>query len=344
MQLSLAYLNHYHANTKTDPNVKERVGWATVDVEIQDVPKAHLEQVFQDNDGYFAGFDSDKAYACDDHYWAIAEATNGVVGKRVTEKRNYHRGFGDDKGWPLANFDRSAQKAFAWAAFEFRLFSRAPAVGVYSTEPHNYRNYNPGTKVVWDDRPEIEARVKAYFERNLLASDNRIFCRIDRPCLHVEEDRYSYTREFIRVLTPYGGFGDPLIDFSEAYAAIDDIEKSRRDIHWSTQVKVSFNAIPDRGTEPLERLVRALLADLFSRWPWYNNDRKFRRTEKLTKTLSRLHEIWLANHHEMDDAALDEAAQLMMELTKEGGITSALQSWLDRPVSLWTTNDAAQPS
>lgn len=47
--------------------MKERVGWASVDIEIQDVPKAHLEQVWQDNDGYWAGFDSDKAYAYDDH-------------------------------------------------------------------------------------------------------------------------------------------------------------------------------------------------------------------------------------------------------------------------------------
>ena len=62
---------------------------------------------------------------------------------RATERHSHHRELGDIEGWPLANFDRAVQKAVAWAAFEFRLFSRIPAVGVYSTEQYNFRNYRP---------------------------------------------------------------------------------------------------------------------------------------------------------------------------------------------------------
>ncbi|MCV9964185.1 hypothetical protein OIU34_20075 [Pararhizobium sp. BT-229] len=348
MQLNLAFLNHFFANTKTDPKVKERIGWAAVDVEIQDVPKSHLEQVFQDNDGYHAGFGSDRAYAFDDHYWVIAEATNGIVRGRPTEKHSRHRELGDKKGWPLANFDRSAQRAFAWAAFEFRLFSRLPAPGIYATEPRNFRNYNPANKVEWDDRAEIEARAKRYFERNLLACEDTIYCRIDRPCIQQRRSDYDrgyhyLGREYTRVLTPHGGMGASIIDFEEAYRTIDDIRAIRRKEHYDRGPEAFFNPIPDRGPEPSERTVIALFADLFSRHPWYASDRKLARgSAKAAKALARLHELWLGGLEKMDDAILDEAAQLMIGIAGPGPVATALQEWLDRPVSLWTSVDTME--
>ncbi|MBY3157320.1 hypothetical protein HFO56_33890 [Rhizobium laguerreae] len=340
MQLSVAYLNHYCANTKTDPKVKERLGWASVDIEIQDVPSAHLEQVLQDNDGYHAGFDADKVYAYDDHYWVVAEATTGIGNSRATEKHSRYRELGDKKTDLLANFDRSGQKAFAWAAFEFRLLSRIPSPGVYATEPFNFRNYAPGGTVAWDDRAMIEARVKRYYEANLLASAATVYCRIDKPCLHAAETRYSWRKEYERVLTPFGGHGDPIIDFGNAYRVVDDIHAHRKDSYNSKKVESFFNPIPDRGPDPDQRLVRALFGGLFSRRSWLFRSGTLKNSgAKTSKALSRLQELWVRYLDDPDDAVLDEAAQFMVEIAGNGPMASFLQQWLDRPVSLWTIGD-----
>jgi hypothetical protein len=338
VQLSVAYLNHYCANTKTDPAIKERVGWTSGDIEIEDVPAAHLDLVLHDNDGWGAGFDSDKVYAYDDHYWVVAEAANGVYNNRATEKYSGYRELGDEKTGLLRNFDRSGQRAFTWAAFEFRMLSRIPSPGVYSTEPKNFRNYAPGNKVEWDDRPEIEARVKRYYERNLLASNATVYCRIDRPGLHSTQDRYSWRTEYKRVLTPYGGEGDPIVDYAAAYRVADDIKNRRKDAYSTRKGEAFFNPILDCGPEPDERLVRALFGDLFSRHSWlYRADKVKRGGTKSTRALARLHELWLIYVEDPDDVILDEAAQLMIGLAGDGGTAKHLQAWLNRPVSLWTS-------
>jgi hypothetical protein len=343
VQLNVAYLTHYCANTKTDTNVKERAGWTNVDIEIQDVPAAHLELVLQDNDGWGSGFDSDKVYAYDDHYWVVAEAANGVWNNRSTEKYGGYRELGDKKTGLFRNFDRSGQRAFAWATFEFRMLSKVPSPGVYATEPKKFRNYAPGSKVEWDDRPEIEARVKRYYERNLLASNATIYCRIDKPCLYSTDSRYSWRAEYKRVLTPFGGYGDPIIDFGNAYWTIDDIRNIRQSDYRSKDVEVFFNAISDRGPEPDERLVRALFGDLFSRYSWLCRADKLKRGGiKTAKALSRLHELWIGYLENPDDTALDEPAQLMIGIAGEGDKAQFLQTWLDRPVSLWTSEPPSQ--
>lgn len=338
MNLTIAYLNHYHANTKTDTKVKERVGWSTVDVEVQDVPTGHLELVLQDNDGYFAGYDSNKAWSYDDHYWAVAEATNGVFEHRQTEKRNRYRTLNDKGTEGLANFDRSGQKAFAWATFEFRLFSRLPSSGVYATEPANFRNYAPGNKVIWDDRDVIEARVKRYYERNLLAADCVIYCRIDKPCLSQISDEGSWRQDYKRVLTPFGGFGDPLHAFAVSYQTLDSITTLRRRPYDSKDVAVFYNPIPNRGPPADVRLVRTLIGDLFSRHPWFTRQEGGLRrgTAKTAKALRRIQELWLTNYEEIDEDALDEAAQIMIDIAGPGSTATFLQAWLDRPITLWT--------
>jgi hypothetical protein len=337
LQISLSYLNHYFANTKTDPKVKERVGWTTVDVTINDVPKSHLEQVFQDDDGYHAGFGSDQAFAFEGHYWVIAEATNGITSRRETEKHNSHRELGHKKGWPFANFDRSAQKAFAWAAFEFRLFSRLPRVGIYTTEPSNFRNYAPGNEIRWDDRGAIERRAQRYYEQNLLVCEDTICCRIDRPCIQKKQSDYNrgyqhFGVEYTRILTPHCGMGDMAIDFAEAYRTINDVQEIRGN------PAVFFRPIFDCGPEPAQRTVVALFGNLFSRHPWHINARLSRGSAKSAKALAPLQKLWLSSLEKMDDTILDEAASLMMEIAGAGAISDMLQEWLDRPVNLWTSN------
>lgn len=218
---------------------------------------------------------------------------------------------------------------FAWKAFQFRLFDRHPAPNVYSMEPQHFRLYKPGEAVEWDDTPKIEKRAAKFYRENLLVAGDRVFCRVEYPCLYTRSR--SYRPDYTRILTPFGGFGDPLIEFETAYAVARDIASTGRG--YRGQATVSYDTtsgeVPGDG---LERFVRACFGDLFGSHPWYGRGRECLLTPADRKSLPALHKLWRDNFDNMTPTVLDTAVEMMMPFARKSGFERRLQDWLDRPI------------
>lgn len=336
MKIDLQFLTLFHGNARQDYQTRERYVWASTEVELEDVPARLLEVVLRDGLASDMKVSDDKVYAYDGHYWALVETTNEST-------RGLKRSFGWVYGGPAAkglkNFDRDHQRQFSWHAFGFRFFSRQPCSYAFATEGSAMKNYRPGDDIQWDDTPEIEARVRRYCEENIIISDKLAYCRIDTPCYVIGGSDAMGRRNAPngRVFTPYGGFGDPVIDFSKATITTGRW-RDLRDPNWRERGSSAlyFNPIEDYPDhDPLFRRTRAMFFDLFSQNGWQRNQRPVQKAKR-AQAFSALKTLWLDRYQSVDDALLDEASDLMLVLADEGSVErAAIEAWIARPMGFF---------
>jgi hypothetical protein len=337
MKIDVQFLTLFHGTTRQDLYRKrERYVWASTEVDLEEVPTHLMEVVLRDGLPSEMKVSDDKVYAYDGHYWALVETTNESI-----------RGLKGDFGWVhggaaakgLKNFDRDHQRQFSWRAFGFKFFSRQPCGFAFATQGSAMKNYRPGDDIQWDDTPEIEARVRRYYEENLIVSEKLAYCRIETPCFASGSLDPSGRRSSAhgRVFTPYGGFGDPVIDYGKA-SITTERWRDLRDKKWRDRGSSAllFNPIEDYPEhDPLFRGTRALFFDLFNQNGWQRNQRPIQKAQR-AQAFSALKTLWLERYQSVDDDLLDEVADLMLVLADDGGAARAsIESWIDRPMGFF---------
>lgn len=331
MLVKVQFLNHYEGKTEKQPRNMERIAWAETEVDIDCILAGDLELVFLEGRGDRETLDFDRVYAFDDKYWAVAEAANNTHAHRM---RRPHLPLERCKPGPhgLTNFDQEGQRGFSWRAFEYRLMPRQPKKGFRIAEPFNFRNYRPFGRSVWDDFEAIEQRANAYYRDNLLIAGDTVYCRIEPPCL---ADPVIYKimnlRHEQRIFTPYGGFGDPIVDYRKAYAAACAVDSPEELRHARKERPPFFKPIDDYQHDPIRRGVRALFMNIFGLQPWLTPTAK---NPKAAEAIDALYALWQRSLPYVSDDALDEAAEIMMGVSKDKAMTSLFEQWLDRPVCL----------
>lgn len=322
MKISIQFLTHFFGNTKQDFHSRERFNWASTEVELEEVPKGALELVL--NDGW--AIDSvpfgNEVCLYNDHYWVVVEATNEVCRGDLGSYGSIWYGNTKTKG--VKNFTEERQRQFAWNAFAFKFLDRTPAGFAYSSNPDTLKNYRPGTDIEWDETPVIGERVRRYYEQNLIVVDGLVYCRIETPCYVTEG----------RIFTPYGGFGDPIIDFERASPSSDRL-RARFDPGWRDRgaSAIFFNPIPDRDEDPLARQTRALFFDTFSQKPWFRT-KGVSLSGKRGTAFQKLKTLFFARYETLDEDVLDEAAELMLVLASNGEQKQLIEAWIDRPIGV----------
>lgn len=334
MLIKATYLNHYCGTSVSSPDkIKDRACWAEVEVDVAMVPKWQLQQVLFDDDGYRAAFDANKAFSYDGHYWVVFEAASEVYHQKETEKYTAHCDFGTEKS-DFRNYSAMTRKAFAWATFEYSMFPRVPGRGVYATQPENYRKYKP-VDVEWDDRAVIERKARRFYESNLLIGDDTVYCRIEAPVLPQmpARERWGYARDHKRrVFTPYGGHGDPIMNFDAGHAHMLAVgERPARSFGQQSPAPSFFAPIPGYRTDNAFRHARAIVSDMFTRHP-DNPPPAKKGASRHAKRLQDLFDLWNRHFGAIDEVVLDEAIEIMLDLDPKGVHRQVLEDWLDRPV------------
>ncbi|MCV9964847.1 hypothetical protein OIU34_23420 [Pararhizobium sp. BT-229] len=328
--LKVQFLNHYCGDTKNHLEVRERMAWAETEVEVQWTDAKNMELAFLEGRGDREQLDFDRVWSFDGHYWAVVEATNNTKYHRLTAWYvPPDREKPDENG--IVNFRQDEQRGFAWRAFEFRLMPRIPSKGFRAANPDNFRYFKPGKKVKWDDRSTIEPRAASYYQENLLVAGDTVYCRIDPPCIGEREDfeLFRISREQ-RVFTPFGGMGDPLIDYDKAYAAALAVADPSELAKAKKKDRLPFfSPIEDYNHDLARRAVRAHFLCLFGQSPWLTIKAK---EPKTSEVFDALHTLWQSNCLAMTDAVLDEAAEIMLDIAKTDEIRRVCQRWLDRPI------------
>ncbi|MCS4089414.1 hypothetical protein [Rhizobium sp. BK176] len=336
MKIDIQFLTLFHGNTKQDYHTKERYVWASTEVELEEVPARLMEVVLRDALASDMGVSDDKVYAYDGHYWALVETTNEST-RGLKGSFGWVHGGNATKG--LKNFDRDHQRQFSWHAFGFRFFSRQPCGHAFATQGSSMRNYRPGDNIQWDDTPEIEARVRRYCEENIIVCEKLAYCRIDTPCYAIGSRDATGKRNSPsgRVFTPYGGFGDPVIDFAKAEITTERW-RDIRDKKWRDRGSSAlfFNPIEDYPDhDPLFRRTRALFFDLFNQNGWQRSQRLVQKAKR-AEAFSVLKKLWLERYQSIDEDLLDEASEFMLLLADEGSEARAcIEAWVDRPMGFF---------
>lgn len=331
MLIEIQFLNHYEGKTKNQPRNMERMAWADTEVDIDCIPAGELELVFLEGRGDRETLDFDRVYAFDGKYWAVAEAANNTHFHRMR-----HTYLPSERCNPgpngLTNFGQEGQRSFSWRAFEYRLMPRQPKKGFRVAEPFNFRTYRPYGPSVWDDIETIEPRANAYYRDNLLIAGDTVYCRIEPPCLaeplifEIMNHRHEQ-----RIFTPYGGFGDPIVDYEKTYAAAFAVNSPEELRHAQKERLPFFNPIEDYPHDPIRRGVRAFFLDIFGLKPWLVPAAK---NPKAAEAIDALYALWQRSMPYLTDEALDEAAEIMMVVAKDDAMRTLLEQWLDRPVVL----------
>ncbi|MCS4089322.1 hypothetical protein [Rhizobium sp. BK176] len=331
MLIKVQFLNHYEGKTKNQPRNMERMAWADTEVDIDCIPAGELELVFLEGRGDRETLDFDRAYAFDGKYWAVAEAANNTHFHSMR-----HTYLPSERCKPVANgltnFGQEGQRSFSWRAFEYKLMPRQPKKGFRVAEPFNFRNYRPFGRSTWDDIETIEPRANAYYRDNLLIAGDTVYCRIEPPCL-AEPLMFEFMndRHEQRIFTPYGGFGDPIVDFETTYAAACAVDSPGELRHARKERPPFFNPIEDHQHDPVRRGVRALFLRVFGLRPWLAPAAK---NPKAAAAVDALYTLWQKSMPYLSDEALDEAAEIMMGVAKDDAMRALLEKWLDRPVCL----------
>ncbi|MCZ7861020.1 hypothetical protein O9X98_06340 [Agrobacterium salinitolerans] len=132
------------------------------------------------------------------------------------------------------------------------------------------------------------------------------------------------------MFTPFGGMGDPLIDFDKAYSDALAVANPSELAKAKKKDRLPFfSPIADYDHDLDRRAVRAHFLNLFGQTPWLTIRAKEPRTSEAFDTL---HALWQSNCLSLTDAVLDEAAEIMHDIAKAGEIRNVCQRWLDRPV------------
>ena len=189
--------------------------------------------------------------------------------------------------------------------------------------------------VTWNDQSKIEAKVRKYYQRNLLVANEVVYYRIETPVVGRAESHYG--RDILRrVFTPFGGFGDPILNYEKAWAAANEIAKSREwhPNSYFPRPEPFFRPIDGYGLDPLLRQVRACFIEMFNRSGWLASQRMERRKSPRLPAFGKLHDLWLENYDNLTDEVLDEATELMLPFAGKGPIAGLLHAWTDRPIQL----------
>jgi hypothetical protein len=314
MKISIQFLTHFFGNTKQDTSSRERFNWASADVDLQVVSSGATELVL--SDGRF------EVFAYDGDYWVMIEETNEIC--RDNRGSYGSSWYGETKTKGVKNFIKEAQRQFAWNAFAFKFLERIPAGFAYTSNPETLKNYRPGDDIEWDETPVIVERVRRYYEQNLVIMDDIVYCRIEPP---------RYVREG-RIFTPFGGFGDPVIDFAKAVPKTDLI-RDWFDRGWRARgdSKLFFNPIPEREDDALARRTRALFYDVFSQKAWFRTNGATL-SGRRGAAFQKLKDLWLARYESINDDVLDEASELMFVLASGDDQRKMIEEWIDRPIGV----------
>jgi hypothetical protein len=330
MLLNIQFLTHYHGGTPNLPRPRELMAWAETEVDIGHVPERDMELTFLEGRGNRGLYDLDRAFSCEGKYWAVVEATNTTDFHWMNrEYMHPHRKPGPNG---LRNFGTEAQREFSWRAFEYRMMPRQPSKGFRAVNPYNFRSFRP-LNVEWSDLDVIKARVNAYYAENLLIAGDTVYCRIDPPCVgdHIPAYENLIARRERRLFTPYGGFGDLIVDFEKAYEAAYSVDSPTELKHARKERAPFFNPIPGYESDPIARGVRALFLSVFGLNTWLVPSAKFPQNEK---ALEALRSLWQSSLPYLSEAILDEAAEIMLSVAKASDHQAICERWLDRPVHL----------
>ncbi|MCS4089976.1 hypothetical protein [Rhizobium sp. BK176] len=322
MKFDAQFLTQYRGNTKQSAKVTDRFGWTAVEVEIEDRMADEFRPVLSKSAGGYSG----TVYHDGMNYWIEADSTN----------LSHHGHVGSMGGftayWPhkeikdLHNFQGREQRRFFWNTFGIRFFDRPPAGHYYTLVPSNLKNYRPGTKVEWDETAFIGNRYAQYLGENTVNVDGVILCRIERPC-------FTGRWRAITVFTPFGGYGDPVLD----YAALQKMSLDPKYMstgNWKWEISSEELYELDRNdVDPIARSARAVFMDLFRQKSWLSQQETITKS-KAAKKVSRLHDVWKSNGPSLDEDHLDDVVEVLLTIAEEGRVRSILESWVDRPIGL----------
>jgi hypothetical protein len=320
MNLDVQFLTQYRGNTKQSEKVSDRFGWSTVEVDIEDRKCDEFQRVLLSGS-------QEAVYHDGQSFWVEADSAN-----------RYHRGdvgsLGDFSGyWPfkdikgLKNFQGREQRRFFWNTFGLRFFDRSPAGHYFTLDPDNLKNYRPGTKIDWDETPIIGDRYADYLRENTVNVDGVIMVRIERPCFTVHKEGWRA----VTIFTPFGGHGDPVLDYAALQQASCD-QDYMRTTNWRWDISPAELEEMDRLVgDPIARSARAVFMDLFRQKSWLSEQETITKS-KAARKVARLHEVWKSLGPSLDEGHLDDVVEVLLTIAEEGVVRSILESWMDRPI------------
>lgn len=329
MKIKTEFLTHYKGDTNRDATVKERLAWASTDIELRPYAMDALAVVLQDNPLYETTAHGDRVFALAGHYYADVETLNASSRKYTGCYGDYLVNDRETKGRP--NFLRDAQRQFCWNAFGFA-FLRRPAAGyAYGMEPGKIKQYRPGGDIEWDDTAEIGKLVREYCQRNMIFADDHVLCRIEAPLFFDEKETYPRHN---RVYTPYGGYGDPVGGLGPHYYDTDGL-RTLRDPKGKAEgtSAVRFDPLDEHEPDFAFRDMRAVFLGIFCQVPWLDQQPRFTRSKARAK-VGMLHELFRASYPTIDDDVLDRAADIIRTITEVEDVTAILDAWANRPISI----------
>lgn len=327
MLVSLDFLTHYHGNSKTDKKIKERITWATTEIDIPVISHDDLHPVFQYGEPA-KGIDLQRAFEFDGGYWVVAEA----VARRGYMRHEDIRA----KDTGLRNFTRDITRKLSWDTFEFTFLTRAPGAGVDSVGFDNIRQYKPADEIKWDDTESIADRTAHFWKRRLLIAGGLVHCKIDPPVLMDA----SWFHGLEPVFTPYGGFGAPLLDYEIAEADLENLIKTG---YWNyVRHTCSFTPISAAEIDTLQRTIRAIYLNTFRRNTILLDKSELRKKKASKDILRKLEELWTRTRTAINTDVLDEAVDYLLAIsprdsqagTRSHSVTTLLRSWQEREIPL----------
>jgi hypothetical protein len=325
LKFKAQFVTQFRGDTLMDGSVKHRITWATTEVEVEERSSQDMSPVLQRRRGFF----DETAYHDGSHYWANADIVASINRGYVGYLDHIHGREKPTRG--LDNFCLECQRRTVWNGFGFNFFDRYPAGHAYSIWPQKLKTYRPGGDIEWDETQGIAERYARYIRENTACVDGTLFMRIERPCIIVAE----YGWQNSQVFTPFGGHGDAVIDFSEAYASsLDQVARQElvRQTGWEWLIgPEEVDQLDQSGIDPYSRSVRAMFMDLFRTKSWLSNQEKITRS-KAAKKLHVLHELWKARGTSYDERHLDEVVDILLTITEPGAERALLDAWIDRPI------------
>lgn len=323
MKFDAQFLTQYRGGTAQTATIIDRFAWATVEVEIEDhaarsfTPALRRRSVGLDE---FVYHDGGSYWANADH---LAGCHRGFVGYIDDDYARYKPLSG------LTNFQISEQRRSAWNSFGFNFFEKYPVRHAFTIEPRNLKNYRPGGKIEWDETDLIARRYSSYLRENFVCMEGMILCRIERPCFVPRKYRW----QTVDVFTPVGGHGDPVLDFTSAYAASFDASAMAK-AGWDWLITPSEIEDFDRNSiNPWSRSVRAVFMDLVRNTSWISDQKAITRS-KAAKKLLALHDIWRENGRSISEDQLDNVVDILLTIAEPGNVRNILDAWADRPINL----------
>ncbi|MCV9964255.1 hypothetical protein OIU34_20425 [Pararhizobium sp. BT-229] len=326
MNFKAQFLTQYRGDTKQAVKVTDRFGWATIEVEIEPYSAQDFRPVLRRVGR--SGF-ADHVYHDGSSFWAEVDSVNLSRRGDVGSLGSFGKYWWGSNVEGLKNFQPREQQRFFWNAFGICFFDRLPVRHFYTLWPSKVKNYRPGKVVMWDETALIGKKYADYLHQNLCVVDDIVLCRIERPCFTAKRESWRD----IEVFTPYGGFGDPVLDFAALERDTYD-PAFMRSSHWQWMISEGEIAeIDDRGTDPIARTVRAVYMDLFRQKSWLGEQKKITKA-KAAKKVAALHDIWKQKGSSVEDGHLERVTEILLGIAENGPVRDILDGWENRTISL----------